>query len=283
MSNVHYLHIFLAHFLLASCIIPRDMTKATVLITRPEPEAAQLANRLHALGYSVISEPMLDIAYSEDTHKALERAFEGLLQGVIITSKNALMALAERPFTRDMPLWVVGSATEQAARDLRFTNLRSPGKDADGAEALVEYILAQGAPGRGKFVYLSSTSTYADVAGMLREQGFSVEHLPVYEATPRTALSERLKTALHDGKVDVATFFSPLSARSFATAVTEAGLAPTCNAVTALCLSKNVAAALGNLTFQRTACADAPHADRVVVLLESLYAGGSAGAVSINA
>jgi uroporphyrinogen-III synthase len=82
-----------------------------------------------------------------------------------------------------------------------------------------------------------------------------------------TTLPEAASNALRDGVLDGVMLFSPRSAKSFATLVTEAGYAPACAKLTVFCISAATAAALTLLTFERVAVAGAPNQDAMLALI----------------
>ena len=91
-----------------------------VLVTRPEPDATRQAERLAARGHEPVLAPLLAIESATDTPPELEGA-----QALIVTSRNALRALASHPdlaTALQLPLFAVGEATAKAATDLGFTN-----------------------------------------------------------------------------------------------------------------------------------------------------------------
>ena len=59
----------------------------------------------------------------------------------------------------------------------------------------------------------------------------------LYDAVPVTALPENALAALQDGTLDGVLLFSPRSAKTFATLVTEAKLAAACEELEAYCIS----------------------------------------------
>src|SRR5690606_34319874 len=63
-----------------------------VLVTRPEPDARQEADALRARGYEPVLAPLLDIEFLKGVSLDLDGA-----QAVVITSRNALRALADHP------------------------------------------------------------------------------------------------------------------------------------------------------------------------------------------
>jgi len=103
-----------------------------------------------------------------------------------------------------------------------------------------------------------------DLAASLQAKGFAVTRLVAYEAEAARALSTPAQHALTAGMLDAALFYSPRTARIFATLVRAGGLAPSLAAVTAGCLSEAVSDALHSLPWQRIVVANAPTEDALL-------------------
>ena len=86
-----------------------------ILVTRPQPGAAQTAAALCARGHEPIVAPLLQIEIlAEVDPKAADWA------AILLTSANALPGIvksAGRSAWRGMPVFAVGDRTAQAARD----------------------------------------------------------------------------------------------------------------------------------------------------------------------
>jgi uroporphyrinogen-III synthase len=95
-----------------------------LLVTRPEPDASRQADKLRAMGHDPVLAPLMTIQPIPDASLQLEGA-----QALIVTSRNALRAIATRPElerARKLPLYAVGDATAREAAALGFARL-SPG------------------------------------------------------------------------------------------------------------------------------------------------------------
>jgi len=90
-----------------------------VWVTRAEPGAARTAVRLTALGFEPLVAPVLAI-------RPLSPAIDLTdIAALAFTSVNGVAAFAARTPERDRPVFTVGDATAQAARDAGFTDVRS--------------------------------------------------------------------------------------------------------------------------------------------------------------
>ena len=75
------------------------------------------------------------------------------------------------------------------------------------------------------------------------------------------------KVVLRQGGLDGVLFFSPRTARTFASLVKSGGLEATCAGLAAFCLSPAVADALAGLAFRHVGVAQRPETDALLALL----------------
>ena len=95
------------------------MTPRRILITRPEPDASDWRTQFEARGAQVTIDPLLEIELLPPQTANLTG-----VQALIATSRNALRALQNSPIlpqAATLPIFTVGPATTQLARDLGFT------------------------------------------------------------------------------------------------------------------------------------------------------------------
>lgn len=223
---------------------------ATALVTRPREDSEGVAAELRARGLDVMVEPLLDI-----------RAVDGVtvdtsgIQGILATSANGVRALARVLPDRTLPVWAVGDASARVARELGYQRVDSAGGDVDTLAALVARRCD---PGHGAFLHAAGTVVAGDLSGRLAEGGFAVRRLVLYEAVTAGSVSTELAAALRGGGLDMALFFSPRTAATFARLVMAAGLGETCARVTAYALSEAVARELAPLPWRNVRRAAAP-------------------------
>ncbi|MEE2970268.1 MAG: uroporphyrinogen-III synthase [Pseudomonadota bacterium] len=226
------------------------------LITRPRDDAEALVNELNAARVETFIEPLLNIASVPGALAKLDR-----VQAILLTSRNGVRALAEETDQRDTPIYAVGDATADIARELGFINVESAAGDSAALAQLVEDRLD---PGDGALLHGSGTAVAGDLAGTLAAKGFTVRCEILYEARPAIRLSAELQALLTNGALDGATFFSPRTAQTFVNLVNAAGLSPACRAVTAICISPAVVRALGSMEFDEIRVASRPDAPAMI-------------------
>lgn len=222
----------------------------TALVTRPREDSEGVAAELSARGLAVMVEPLLDIR----PVTGVEIDTTGI-QGILATSANGVRALARALPGRDLPVWAVGDASAREARALGYLRVESAGGDVDTLAALVA---ARCDPARGGFLHAAGTVVAGDLSGRLAESGFAVRRLALYEAVTAETVSDSLAAALRAQEVDIALFFSPRTAATFARLVTAAGLSDACATVIAYALSPAVARELASLPWRAVRAAAAP-------------------------
>jgi uroporphyrinogen-III synthase len=228
-----------------------------VLVTRPEPEAQQTAQRLRALGRRAILAPMLRIA--PVPARLPEPAS---VQAVIAGSINCVRALP--PTFHAVPLLAVGDATAAAARAHGFHRVRSAAGDA---RALASLAAATLDPAGLPLLLPTRAREGQRLAADLRARGFAVLRRIVYAAYPADTLPPPAASALAAGDIDAALFFSASAARSFARIIRASGVAGRLGGVTACAISEAAAAALGDLGFQAVRVAARPDQESLLALL----------------
>lgn len=222
----------------------------TALVTRPRDDAVALAAELERRGLSVVVEPLLDIVALDDV--AIDCVG---VQGILATSANGVRALAARLPDRFLPVWAVGDASARVARELGYVRVESAGGDVDDLAALVAGACR---PADGAFLHAAGTVTAGDLAGRLEQAGFQVRRVVLYQARPAKRLSDALCRSLASGGIDLALFFSPRTAATFATLVADAGGGNDLAGVTAYALSPAVARELAALPWSAVRVAQAP-------------------------
>jgi uroporphyrinogen-III synthase len=232
-----------------------------VLITRPEREAAALAQVLATRGHQAVIAPLfhMQVLHAPDDFPATLAA----CQAILITSANGARALAEASEQRSKPIFAVGDTTAATAEGLGFHSVTSA---SGNAAALADLVRQRLDPAQGPLLHVSG----ADVAGSPAPDSFEVKRVVLYEARQADALPDSARAALAARAIDVATFFSPRASDAFVQLVTTAGLADTCRAVTAIAISPAAAQPLGALPFARTVAAERPTRQAVLDEIDRL-------------
>ena len=234
-----------------------------LLVTRPEPDASREAEALAARGHEAVLAPLLTIEFRGDVPLALEGA-----QGLVVTSRNALRALASHPALGEalkLPLLAVGEATARQGQELGFTDVTlGPGTGA----ALAALISDELKPKRGPLVHLAGETLAFDLKSALESQGFTIRQPVLYRAVPAGALPAEALSLLKAGKLDGVILMSPRTAKTFADLLARHGLVTQAKSLVCYCLSEAVAEAVAPLGFD-VRVAPLPREEDVLALLDS--------------
>ncbi len=226
-----------------------------MLVTRPQPGAAETARRLTGMGRKPVVAPVIEIV-----QLAPRLPPPGELQAVLATSGNAIAALAGHA---ELPLLAVGDATAAKARARGFTVVHSAGRDA---AALGELAARMCDPGGLPLLFASQQNQGRPLVRALRAAGFTVLHRSAYAARTVPVLPEPARAALGARTVSAVLFFSPATARAFV-ALAAALPAELFAQVDALAISPPAAAALAPLPWRSIRVAAAPNQDELLGLL----------------
>jgi uroporphyrinogen-III synthase len=215
-----------------------------ILITRPEPGAAETARALTALGWQPVFAPALSLT-------ALPCESLPRCQALVLTSRAAARALPPAA----LPVIAVGEATAAEARARGFADVAAAAGDA---AALAALIGATRRPEAGALCLAVGEGYALDLAAALRAKGFRVMRRVVYAARPSASLPGEAQQALRDGSIHAALFTSPRLARETIRLLRAAGLASAAQRIIALALSPRIAATLGALPWAEILTAARP-------------------------
>ena len=195
-----------------------------VWITRAQPGAGRTADRLALLGLTPVVAPLLAI-------QPIAQAEPDLTDVAVLafTSINGVAAFADLAPERDRPVFAVGDATAQAARDAGFVDVRSASGDLHALARLIASELSDGV-----VLVPQAESPAGDFDAALSSAGarkVSIQPLIVYRARPTTVAAPMT--------FDAVLLHSPRAAKI----LTEQDIARLSHAVTA-CISPAAAAPL---------------------------------------
>jgi uroporphyrinogen-III synthase len=228
-----------------------------VLITRPEPGAAETASRIATFGFVPVVAPVIAIRPVLAELPAPEQ-----VQAILVTSGNAADALP--PSYRQLPLLAVGDASAARAGRAGQRVVHSAHGDAKDLAALAARLSDPGGP---PLLLASGRGQGAALAAELTRRGFSVLHRVVYEVVPAATLPATAHRALEAGQLCAALFFSADTAGVFVRLVQDAALATRLGDVDALAISAATASALAPLRWRRVRAALQPNQDALLALL----------------
>jgi uroporphyrinogen-III synthase len=232
-----------------------------VLITRPQHAADRLAAELRTRGFEPVSAPMLDIV---DTGANVELSG---VQAVLASSANGVAALARQTGMRDVKLLAVGDATAMAARELGFPDVESAGGDS---AALSDLAILRCDPAVGRLLHVAGGHVAGTVAETLRQAGFTVDSVILYDARTPEALTDDIARQIAAREIAVLLFYSPRTAETFVKLAVTAGLADDCATIDAVCLSPAVAEAAATIGWRYVSIAATPDGAALLAALEAI-------------
>ena len=222
-----------------------------ILISRPQEDAARLAELLRARGHQPLCASLLSVRFFDGP----ELTFESV-SAIVATSANGVRALARRTERRDLRIFAVGPQTADAAKKAGFDDVEC----ADGdATTLAEKVLGWVGPQEGVLLHAASADTEGQLKTLLAEEGYTVDEIVLYEVVAIHKLPEVAREAIIHHALDAAVVFSPRSAQALRDCILRAGLAEACKTIAAICISPTTAAALEPLAFRRVIVAERPN------------------------
>ena len=231
--------------------------RGAVLVTRPEPGAAETAARVAALGWDPVLAPALVLR---------PRAIViGRAQALLLTSRAAARALP--PPIPGLPILAVGEATAEEARSRGWQAEAAAGTARDLAEMAAQRLDPRAGP-----LLLAVGQGYAlDLAADLRARGFRAIRRIAYRAEPATGLPPEAIRAWEMGRIGAVLFHSPRSALCAITLIRDAGLVAGAAQMEVLAISRRVAdaaaAAISPAAWRALRVAERPGEDSLLRLL----------------
>lgn len=203
-----------------------------IIVTRPERDAAPLAEKLTRRGHETIILPLMKIVPDMD-YEIPRRSY----QAICLTSANGVRMLRDISDLRDVPVFAVGQQSRDAADKAGFTNTMAQGGDVAG---LTKYLAQNLKRNDGPLLYISGAETSGDLEGHLKRNGFDVDRVVTYAAIPEimAGKADIIKSA------DAVVLYSPRSAKLWSLAIEFLQLETHAKRLDHICLSANVAAAL---------------------------------------
>ncbi len=212
-----------------------------LLVTRPEPDAADLIEQLEKAGHQISHVPLFEINF----HKTA--VFPNTSpQAVLITSANGARAMGRLPqmptFSNTLAI-AVGASSAQAAEHAGFKHIRKTARgDVTG---MIDFVRQNLKPQDGPLLYASGSKTSGNLVGELQSSGFVVDRVVLYQADPVESLPQQICQAMGQGQLDGVLLFSPRTAKIWlALALSDSGACVSPDELAKIkyyCLSENVA------------------------------------------
>lgn len=197
-------------------------------VTRTAPDAHATADRLRALGHEPVVAPLLEVRTLEGVKPDLKG-----VTALAFTSRNGVAAFAGLTRRRNLPVYTVGEATAEAAREAGFGAVSS----ADGALAELVALIALHPP-KGRLLWPGAAQPAGDLAAAVAPHGVECLHLAVYETVESAIVAP--------SGLDGVLVHSPRAARVLAGRVTETEA----GALGLFAISRHAAQPLSHLPFR---------------------------------
>ncbi|MGB6692515.1 MAG: uroporphyrinogen-III synthase [Terracidiphilus sp.] len=246
-----------------------------ILVTRAANQAGKLSEALRALGAEPVEVPVLEIR-PPASYEPMDRALRRLdsFDWLILTSANAVRALAERAAQLQIPLALpsslkvaaIGDATASAARaaGMRITFV----PETYVAEILLEGV-TEGVAGRR--VLIARAAVARDlILDALRAAGAEFEVVDAYQNVLPSSAPDLLAAALAKG-LDAATFTSSSSVTHLKEAAGKANIAFPFAGVRAVSIGPITSKTLHELGWPPEAEASVSDIPRLVDAVVSLF------------
>ena len=192
----------------------RTLVGRTVLVTRPRPEADELATLLRRRGARAIVAPGIELApvRSAALTKALAELSDGAFAWITLTSPRTVQVLADHLKPREVRagVAVVGEGTADAFH-------RWSRRDADLVpRTFTTEGLARAFPrGRGRVLTPRADVAPEGLEDALERKGWRPTRVDAYRTRLARSLPVEASTALRRGEVDAVTFTSASTVRGF--------------------------------------------------------------------
>ena len=203
----------------------RPLFGKRVLVTRPREQAADLVERLEAMGAAVIEAPMIRILPPEDygpLDEACARA--GEFDWIVFTSANAVDAFLDRLLAGPQDLRALGGVKLCVVGPATAERLTRRGLKVDltpseyRAEVVVRAMTGAGPVAGAKVLLPHADIGREIIADELRRQGADVTEVLAYRTAavePEREGEPDVYRMLLERRIDVVTFTSPSAVRGF--------------------------------------------------------------------
>ena len=237
-----------------------------LLVTRPEPDATTLKQRLVAAGHAVTIEPLINIMHGPPDGTD-PPDFDGA-QALIATSRNGLRAIALLPgidVAKQLPLFVVGPGTAATAAALGFRQIIKGPATARELVAVIEDVAEVNG---GPLIHLAGDTLVYDFASDLVRLGFFVTAPVVYTTVITDRFASPTVASLRNGRFDGVLLLSPRTADVYCALVRQHNLTDAARKVRYFCLSAAIKARLMGLGDGLTVdVAAAPNLQQLLALI----------------
>jgi uroporphyrinogen-III synthase len=240
-----------------------------VLVTRPEPGASRTASRLRALGHEPVILPLFE---AQITASADDLPPPDFVSGLIASSARAFSVFGGKTAPAKylgLPVYTVGPATAQAARNAGFADVHEgAGSARDLARELTALFgKAITAP---RLLYLAGQPRKPVLEEALAAAGIGLEVLETYQMKEISYITDSFILDLLSPPPDVILFYSANAASRFFMLVGAKSLAESLQSASLVCLAPAIASAFPEGWKAQVVSAEHPDEDSLLASLAAL-------------
>lgn len=232
----------------------------TVIITRPKEYQARVVSVLQGRGYDVISAPLLEYVDREPLNPNSE-SFDAF----VFTSQHALSYLDRAKIDLQTPVFTVGKRTAQVAQDFGFKKIYS----AEGHVKKLKQQILEKMPLGSRLLHYCGQHRAENLQDFWPQSEYHVTLNILYQTKYVTSLPDHILTLIHQRTEADILFFSRRTAKSFVNLCQQHGVLLKIKALTAYCLSDNVAEPLKKLVLKHVRVAKYPQQKELITLLRN--------------
>ena len=240
-------------------------TKPLALLTRPLADATVTQQQLFDLGIESFIEPMITITPLPHAEQEITTLIEGGATTLIITSHNAVRAIASS-IPNNFPIIAVGSKTTQKISSHGFSNVKDAGGDV---ENLIKFIKENYSTENEHFLYAASDFTSTNLVWELTKLGFAAKEVIAYNAKPAQKLSQDCIKLLQERRFNLIPLYSKRSCQILTSLLEIERLNSNISNTDIFCLSANVAEPLKAIGHNKIHISNAPNSESLLELIRN--------------
>ncbi|NSZ63992.1 uroporphyrinogen-III synthase [Agrobacterium tumefaciens] len=240
-----------------------------IVVTRPLRSGEKTAAKLEALGHEPVLLPLFHpVHHGERAISALSEP----LSAIAVTSAEALRAL--RDFRHRLaphlskPLFAVGEATAEAAREIGFQNVLTGSGDAVALAGLVAEHRPLTESSIDPLLYLAGTPRGAVFEDGIAAAGIFFRTIDCYEMQLSDLSDDMLETALLKTPADVVLLYSSKAARAFFIHASAEKYVAALTTTQFVCISRNVLSLVPEIFRANAAAAEGANEAAMFELLQ---------------
>lgn len=179
----------------------------TILITRPQNEARELAAYLENAGFIAIIEPIFSVKIIKNN---VDR---NIVAAAILTSSNAIETFLSLNLAKNSKIFVISRKIALKLYENGYNNVFYP--MISSALLLKELILEKLSPSDSEILYFCGNFITVDFVKELDPQGFRVQKILSYQVEYKSNFSAEFLAQISSKKIDYVLIFSQNAAKNF--------------------------------------------------------------------